>query len=254
MIIWENTALSLTVGFEPWKILRRIEGPVYARMSGMILTGLKRDLVKASKKLFDAGLVLPGEGNLSMRIPGADAMIITPTANRYRDLEPEYLAVVGFDGNVDEARSGLRPPSSEFRIHAALYKQRPRVEAVVHAHPPEAVSHAVLGMEIPIIVEETAILLGGSVPCAAYRRTGTDDLVLSILEALGTGNAVLLANHGLLTCGRTLTDAVDSILVVEKLAAIHRRARGMTDRPIPPISEADVQVLSAAFRERFSTD
>lgn len=214
---------------------------------------MKLDLVRASKELFEAGLVLPGEGNLSMRLPGEDAMIITPTSNRYRDLEPEDIAVVGFDGVVDEKRSGPRAPSSEFRMHAAVFRQRPRVEAVVHAHPPEAVAHAVLGIAIPMIVEETAILLGGPIPCAPYRRTGTQDLVESVLGAIGNGNAVLLGNHGLLTCGRSLTDALDAVMVVEKLAGIHRRAQGLTDQPIPQIKEADHQILSAIFRERFST-
>lgn len=220
----------------------------------MIITGMKKDLVRASVELFKAGLVLPGEGNLSMRLPGEDSMIITPTSNRYHDLEPEDIAVVGFDGVVDEKRSGPRAPSSEYRMHAAVYRQRPRVEAVVHAHPPEAVAHAVLGIAIPMIVEETATLLGGPVPCAPYRRTGTDDLVESVLGAIGDGNAVLLGNHGLLTCGRSLIDALDAVLVVEKLAGIHRRARGLADRLIQPISEADRQVLSKVFRERFATD
>lgn len=223
-------------------------------MPVMILTGMKRDLVRAAKELFDAGLVLPGEGNLSMRLPGEEAMIITPTGNRYRDLEPEDLAVIGFDGIVDVGRSGPRLPSSEYRIHAAVYRRRSRVEAVVHAHPPEAVAHAVLGWDIPVVAEEMAAFLGGPVPCAPYRRTGTEDLVEAVLGALGNGNAVLLANHGLLTCGRSLTDAEGVIMVVEKLAGIHRRVRSMSVDAIPTVPEADQRVLNAHFRERFATD
>jgi L-fuculose-phosphate aldolase len=220
----------------------------------MVLSVMKKDLVLAAKELFDAGLVLPGEGNVSMRLPGEDAMLITPTANRYSDLEPDDLVVAGFDGIVDERRSGQRPPSSEFRIHAAVFRQRPRVDAVVHVHPPEAVAHAVLGMPIPLIVEEMAVLLGGEIPCAPYRRTGTDQLVEAVLGSIGTGNAVMFANHGLLTCGRSLTDAVDTVYVVEKLAGVHRKAKSLADGELPRIPESERRELVKIFRERFSTD
>ncbi len=118
---------------------------------------MKIGLVAAAQELFEAGLVLPGEGNLSVRIPGEAAMIITPTANRYRNLVPADLVVVSLDGAVDKARSGSRGPSSEYRMHAAMYRLRPRVHAVVHAHPPEAVAHAVLGKGIPMIVGNPSI-------------------------------------------------------------------------------------------------
>ena len=221
----------------------------------MILDDMKKELALAAKNLYAKGLVLPGEGNLSMRVPGEDVMIITPTMNRYADLTAEDMAVVTLDGVSDETRSGSRGPSSEYRMHAAVLRQRPRAMAVVHAHPPETSAHAVLGLEIPLVVEEMAILLGGPVPCAPYRRTGTEDLVHAVLTSLGRGNAVMLANHGLLTCGRTLTEAVDAVLVVEKLAGIHRRARVLADgRPLPAVPCADADVLAARFREKFSTD
>ena len=198
--------------------------------------------------------MLPLEGNLSIRIPDEDAMVITPTANRYRNLKAADMVVVGFDGNVDEARSGERGPSSEYRIHAALLSRRPRAGAVVHVHPPETTAHAVWGRKIPVIVEETAILLGGPVPCAPYRRTGTRELVEAIVEGLGDGNAVMLANHGLLTCGRTLGDAVDAAMVIEKLAGIHRRALELGAGEPPGLPEADAVILKGVFRDRFSTD
>ena len=208
---------------------------------------MKRDLVQAAKELFESGLVLPGEGNLSMRLPGEEAMIITPTGNRYAGLEPEDLVVMGFDGVVDKERSGVRLPSSEYRMHAALFRLRPRVEAVVHIHPPESTAHAVLGKEIPLIVEEMAAFLGGSVPCAPYRRTGTDDLVQAVLGALGSGNAVMLAHHGLLTCGRSLTLALDTLMVIEKLSGIHRRALSLTDSPCRNCRRPIVQYSRPCF-------
>ena len=153
----------------------------------------------------------------------------------------------------DEGRSGSRAPSSEYRLHAAIYRHRPRANAVVHAHPPEAAAHAVLGRPILMIMEEMAALIGGAVPCAPYRRTGTDDLVEAVLANLGSGNAVMLAHHGLLTCGRNLSDAVDAINVVEKLAGIHRRARALSDGDVPEIPVAAQERLLSIFRERFST-
>ena len=214
---------------------------------------LKDHLVDIARRLHSAGFVLPGEGNISVRLPSGD-FIITPTANRYTDLKSEDLVVAGPDGTVDPQRSGNRGPSSEIGIHAALLRQRPLAAAVVHVHPPETVAHAVMGREIPLIVEEMAILLGGPVPCAPYRRTGTEDLVQAVLGAIGSGNAVMLANHGLLTCGRSLEDAVDTALVVEKLAGIHRRACELAGGQEPPrIPDADFRILVRRFREGFAT-
>jgi len=214
---------------------------------------MKSDLVRSAAGLFEASLVLPGEGNLSLRLPGEDAMILTPTMNRYADLGVEDLVVMSFDGEVDERRSGSRAPSSEYRLHAAIYRHRPRANAVVHAHPPEAAAHAVLGRPIPMIMEEMAALIGGAVPCAPYRRTGTDDLVEAVLANLGSGNAVMLAHHGLLTCGRSLGDAMDAMTVVEKLAGIHRRARSLAEGRMPEPPDADRAFLLKTFRDRFST-
>lgn len=223
-------------------------------LGAAVIDQLKEELADAARHLHEAGFVLPLEGNLSIRIPGEDAMVITPTANRYSGLAASDMAVVGFDGRIDEARSGERGPSSEYRIHAAILNRRPRAGAVVHVHPPETTAHAVWGREIPVIVEETAILLGGPVPCAPYRRTGTPELVEALVEGLGSGNAVMLANHGLLTCGRTLGNAVDAAMVIEKLAGIHRRALELGAGKPPGIPEADAEILQGVFRVRFSTD
>lgn len=220
----------------------------------MELDKQKTEIVQAARALFDAGFVLPLEGNISLRIPGEEAMVITPTANRYLDLEPDDMVVVNFSGEVDEARSGSRGPSSEYRFHSALLKQRPRANAVVHVHPPETVAHAVWCREIPLIVEEMAVLLGGPVPCAPYKRTGTDDLVQAVLGQIGRGNALMIANHGLITCGRSLDETIDAAMVVEKLAGIHRRAVSLGNGEPAGIPEADLKVLTGWFRERFSTD
>ena len=218
------------------------------------LREMKEMLVAASKKIYNAALVLPGEGNLSLRIPGEETMLITPTMNRYDDLSSDDIACVGFDGTVDSRRGGTRLPSSEFRIHAAVFRQRPRAMAVVHAHPPQAVSFAAAGIGIPVIIEEMAIVLGGEIPCAPYRRTGTDSLAETVVSSLGSGNAVLLANHGFLSCGRTLVDAVDTLFVVEKLAGVYQRALLIGGGTVPPVPSADRPVLASVFRERFSTN
>ncbi len=222
--------------------------------SAQKLREMKEMLVNASKKIFNAGLVLPGEGNLSLRIPGEDTMLVTPTMNRYDDLDTDDIACVGFNGEMDRRRGGARLPSSEFRIHAAVFRNRPRAMAVVHAHPPQAVSFAAAGIGIPLVVEEMAILLGGEVPCAPYRRTGTDALAESLVSSLGGGNAVLMANHGFLSCGRSLSDAVDTLFVVEKLAGIYQRALLISGGNVPTVPSADRPVLAAIFQERFSTN
>ena len=218
----------------------------------MRINDIKNDVVKAAKKLYNAKLVLPGEGNISVRIPGKEAMVITPTMNTYEDLQAEDLVVMSLDGHIDPQRSGSRKASTEYRMHAALLHKRPLAAAVVHAHPPETVTHAVLGINIPLIVEEMAILLGGPVPCTQYQCTGSDNLVAAALGSIGTGNAVMLANHGLLCCGRSLEAALDTVFVVEKLAGINRRAQAF-NQPSKEIPTDAVADLVNIFQERFST-
>lgn len=218
----------------------------------MLLDSIKAELVKAAKRLFRAGLVLPGEGNLSIRHPGGQAMIITPTENKYDDLEVDDLVVMDFDGHINKELSGRRKPSSEYRLHAGILLNRPRAGAVIHAHPPETVAHAVLGTHIPLIAEEMAILLGGEIPCAPYKRTGTENLVTTVLESIAKGNAVMLANHGLLACGHSITHTLETIFLVEKLAGIHRRAKNLGGS-IQEIPQEDLRQLMTIFRERFST-
>lgn len=212
------------------------------------MTQIKNAVAEAARRIHHEGLVKAGEGNVSVRLEGTEEMLITPTRNKYVGLTAEEIVHIRFDG---EKLSDGRDASSEYRLHAAVYRARPRVGAVVHTHSPEASAHAVLHKPIPLIMEEMAHFMGYPIPCAAYARTGTDVLPVAAVQAMGKGNAVLLANHGILFCGRDLDYTVHIAEMAEKLALIHARSL-MLGVPVP-VPETHAVLLTQGFLTTYAT-
>ena len=112
------------------------------------------------------------------------------------------------------------PPSSESALHLGIYRGRADVGCVIHSHPIYATVAAVAGHEIPPLIDEVVIKIGGPVPIAEYGFPGSEELAEKSLAALGDGMAVLLRHHGLITVGRTPGEALENSLLVERLAQI----------------------------------
>ena len=112
------------------------------------------------------------------------------------------------------------PPSSESALHLGIYRGRPDVGCVVHSHPIYSTVAAVAGREIPPLIDEVVIKIGGPIPIAEYGFPGTEELAEKALTALDDGMAVLLRHHGLITVGRTPAEALENSLLVERLAQI----------------------------------
>lgn len=206
---------------------------------------LKREVVDGARSIFLKGLVQTGEGNLSMRIPGSEEMLITPTFNRYNDMMEDDVVHLTFDGNRLE---GSRDPSSEYRLHAAVYLHRSRASCVIHTHSPYATMMAVVRKGIPILLEEMVIFLGGGVGVSEFGLAHSDDFGAKALEAMGSNNAALLANHGVLCCGRTLEHALKISELVEKMARVYWGAYQIGD-PMTITKEA-----CKRFRHAFEAD
>lgn len=181
------------------------------------LLELRGRVLATAREMLRLGLTIGNSGNVSARVVDADRLLIaiTPHGAYYEDLSPEDVVVVDEDG---EPVTGGGIPSVELGLHAAIYSARSAVGAVVHAHPPLASAAAVLGLPIPPILEDQMIYLGGQIEVAPPALSGSDLLAANALAALGERNACLLANHGALTVGRDLREALCCCQYLEKLA------------------------------------
>jgi L-ribulose-5-phosphate 4-epimerase len=172
-------------------------------------------------KLVEKGLVVGTAGNVSQRLSQnepSELMVITPTSRYYDLLTVDDIPVVDFDGNVVDGRLA---PSSEVRLHIAIYKARKDVSAIIHTHSTYASAISVSGLEIPAILEVEVAFLGGAIRTAKYAQSGTSEIADNAVEALGNRNAVLLANHGAIGVGATMRQALDACELVEKTAQVY---------------------------------
>lgn len=178
----------------------------------MELGEFKRKIVEGGRRMVERGLAHGSTGNLSLRVPGRDLVVISPSHIPYERMEPEQVSVVDLGGNLLE---GLTP-STELPLHLEVYRNRPEVGAVVHAHPVFACALASVGLGIPPFLEEVVVLFGGEVEVAEYAPPGSGELARNVVRALGRKNAVLLSNHGTLCCGRDLDRALETSEALER--------------------------------------
>jgi ribulose-5-phosphate 4-epimerase/fuculose-1-phosphate aldolase len=176
----------------------------------------KREIVDTAQRLVGQGYLMATGGNLSVRLPGSDAFAITPSNFDYTKMTPDDVCVLGFDGAQQE---GERPPSVEAGMHAAIYRARPDVNAVVHTHQVFASAVALLGLPIPALFDEQARFLGRSVGIVPYAPSGTGFLSFRVGRAVrGHNNAFIMKNHGALCLGHYLERAAHNVEILEKVA------------------------------------
>ncbi|MHA1595190.1 MAG: class II aldolase/adducin family protein [Candidatus Baldrarchaeia archaeon] len=201
-------------------------------MSGKDITGLKNEVVRYGRKILESGLVVGSAGNISARVPeDPNLIVVTPSQVNYEDLTPDDLVVVDLSGKRIE---GKRNPSIEIKMHLAIYRSREDVGAVIHTHPIFASAFAVARKNIPPLVDEFLAHVGGEVKVAEYAMPGTEELANNAVAALEDRNAVLLANHGLLCCGKDLEEAFLVTQLVERAAMIYILASGIGDVHLLP--------------------
>jgi len=163
---------------------------------------LRLEVIATAQALDAAGLMPNKSGNVSCR--SAAGLLITASGVPYADLTPGDVVELPLPA-VDEPADGPRP-SSEWRMHAAVYSARPEVAAIVHTHSPRATALSCAGQGLPAFHYMIA-LAGGDVRCMPYATFGTDALARHAVEGLAGRRAVLLANHGVLAVGATLARA-----------------------------------------------
>ena len=206
---------------------------------------LKKELWRYARKVYEQGWVSGSAGNLSLRVPGEERFIVTPTSIPYEILEPEQMVVIDSAGEmVFEQDYG---PSVETPMHLAIYKVRPEVGAIIHTHSIFCSVLAVLRKPLPPIIEELAIYTGGEVEVAEYAPSGSEELAENVVKALGEKASGILANHGNLCVGKNLLKAFNLCALVERCAQIYLEAL-KTGEQIHPLSESSLQTALSLYK------
>jgi L-fuculose-phosphate aldolase len=208
----------------------------------MTRAALREQLVETARAMNERGLNQGTAGNLSARVP--DGMLITPSAVPYDVMTPADIVRIDLQGRVLEP--GPRPPSTEWRLHAAILAARPDVDAILHAHAMFATTLACLRRPIPAFHYMVAVAGGDSVPCAPYAAFGSPELAGHAARALAGRDACLLANHGMVAVGASPRDALELAIEVETLAAQYWRALQVGEPVL--LSEAEMAEVVEGFR------
>ncbi|HVC19932.1 MAG TPA: class II aldolase/adducin family protein [Vicinamibacterales bacterium] len=182
---------------------------------------LRADIVEIGRRLHERGYVASNDGNISARLDGA-RLLTTPRGVSKRDMTPDMMVVTDLDGRK---LAGERTASSELLMHLEVYRNRPEVEAVVHAHPPAATGFAVAGIPLDRAVLAEIVTTLGSIPIAAYGTPSTQELADAVRQYIRAHDGLLLANHGALTVGGDLFTAYYNMERVEHFARISLVAR-----------------------------
>jgi L-fuculose-phosphate aldolase len=199
----------------------------------VLLQEERRDIVQFGRKLLTARLTSGTGGNLSIYNRFDGLIAISPSGIEYDEMGHEDVPVVDSNGMTVE---GFRKPSSELDFHLSLYRKRPDINAVVHTHSVYATTMACLNWEIPA-VHYLVAYSGHKVPLAPYATFGTPELASNVAEAIGDYNAVLLANHGLVTVGPNLATAFAVAEEIELVARIYYQAKCIGEPVILPDGE-----------------
>jgi L-fuculose-phosphate aldolase len=176
----------------------------------------REEIVRYGQMLHQRGFVAAMDGNLSVRL-GDDQILVTPTCVSKGAMRPADLVIVDLDGN---RVAGKRNVTCEIGMHLLIYKMRPDIDAIVHAHPPTATGFAAAGMPLnePLVCE---VVIGlGSIPLARYGTPGTSELAKTLEPFVPRYDAILMSNHGVVAYADTLEHAYMKMETVEHFAQI----------------------------------
>jgi len=211
----------------------------------------KMEVLEIARRMDGKGLVVGTSGNVSQRFrePGGRELVaITPSGRHYDTMKAEDIVLVDMEGQRVE---GELAASIETMLHVGIYKARKKVSAVVHTHAVFGSAIAVTGKEIPSLLDDQVTFLGGEIKVAAYALPGSPELAKNAVAALGSRNAVVLANHGTVTVGRNLREAFNNCELLEKTARVYVLAMGLGAlTPVPAdMAEVEKAFFAAIFGE-----
>lgn len=204
----------------------------------------RQEIVRLGKLLHDRGCIAATDGNISVRLDDY-TILATPTCMSKGMMTTEDLVKVDMHGRK---LAGFREVSSEIAMHLMIYRMRPEIGGIVHAHPPTATGFASAGMSLEQALVSEIVLALGKVPLAKYGTPGSQEL-LDALEPLVHGhNAILMANHGVVTFAEDLITAYMNMETVEHFAKIALVTKQLGREEV--LSEDNVRKLMA-LREKF---
>ena len=170
---------------------------------------IKKQICDIGKRIYNRGMVANNDGNISVKISDNE-FLCTPTGVSKGFMTPEFICKVDRDGKVLQANAGFKP-SSEIKMHMRVYKERPDVKSVVHAHPMYATAFAIAGIPLTQPIMPEAVIALGCVPIAKYGTPSTNEIPDAVSEYVQYFDAVLLENHGALTFSDSLLSAYNKM-------------------------------------------
>jgi len=205
----------------------------------------KEMVIKAGKDMLKNDWTIGTWGNISVKTEDGKYVIITPSGIDYNVITTEMMSVVDMEGNLVSGRK----PSIEVPLHMEIYKKREDVLSVVHTHSPYACAFACTRSNIPPVFDEMAQIIGGEIKTAKYALPGSPELADNCAEALGDKMAVLLANHGGVTVGKSLDEALKITSVLEKSLQSYSIAKAIGN-PVA-LSKDDIEMMREFFLNKY---
>ena len=215
-------------------------------LSEVEVQSAREAIVAMGKELIERKLVAGSWGNISVKI--ADGVYaVTPSGRGYANQEPKDIVIID---NACSTLDGELTPSSESKLHTAIYNACPEAKAIIHTHSIYASALAAMRKPVPAIIEDIVQIIGGRVNCAEYALPGTQELADNAVAALNGRKAVLLANHGAVCWGKSLEDALIVSEILEKaaqIAIICQSCGGAVE-----LSNEDAEVMHSFYEEHYS--
>ncbi|MCK5357468.1 MAG: class II aldolase/adducin family protein [Elusimicrobiales bacterium] len=199
---------------------------------------LRNQIVNIGIRLYALGFVPATDGNISARLT-TSSFLITPSGMPKGNINPDDISKITMDGQVISGKK----PSSEYLLHSTIYKERPDIMAIVHAHPPIATAFACCGRDLSEPLTSELVITLGKIPLAEYATPGTNEVSASIIPFVKRHNALLLANHGAVAYGKNLEQAFQRMETVEHFAKISLNAETLGDKKV--IGSSKVTELEA---------
>jgi L-fuculose-phosphate aldolase len=181
----------------------------------------RADIVEVGRRLWTRGFVASNDGNISVRLDER-RLVTTPKGVSKGFMTPDMMVVTDLDG---QKLAGAREPSTEIKMHLEVYRHRPDVRAVVHAHPPTATGFAVAGIPLDRAVLAEVVTTLGSIPLAEYATPSTEELPAAVRKYITAYDGLLLANHGALAVAPDVFAAYYRMETIEHFAKISLVAR-----------------------------
>ncbi|CAN4269631.1 AraD Ribulose-5-phosphate 4-epimerase and related epimerases and aldolases [Methylophilaceae bacterium] len=203
-------------------------------------------LLNITHQLTQFGLNKGTSGNVSVR--SGDEFFVTPSGMSTEEMTPCSMVKMSFDGSFElQSESNAKKPSSEWRFHRDILANRPEINAVIHTHSMFATTIACLHKDIPPFHYMIAVAGGDTIRCAPYALFGSQALSDNALIALTDRKACLLANHGMITLGADLHDALAVTVEVENLCEQYWRILQIDTNP-PLLNEAEMREVFQQFK------